>query len=155
MHMRRLVWHFSPEDEWVTYGVDRMMFGDKPVTTALEVVKRKVADLGVSIDPDASEMIKDGYSDDGVAGGDDEDVDRMMGERVDPITGPSIYKGTIPRIVGLGGFKLKYMVRSGQNRSSALKKFNGQVLGLPWHPEEDLITMHLGVNLSAKRQKIQ
>ena len=45
MHLCWLVWRFSPEDEWETYGVDRMMFGDKPATTALEVVKRKVADL--------------------------------------------------------------------------------------------------------------
>ena len=119
MHLRRIVWRFSPEDEWETYGVNRMMFGDKPATTALEVVKRKVADLGVSIDPAASEMIKDGYSDDGVAGGEDEDVDRMMGERVDPTTGESIYEGTVPKIVGLGGFKIKYMVRSGKNRPSA------------------------------------
>ena len=46
MHMRRLVWRFNPEDEWTTYRVNRMMFGDRPATTALEVVKRKVADLG-------------------------------------------------------------------------------------------------------------
>ena len=108
-----------------------MMFGDRPATTALEVVKRKVAELGVSIDPAASEMIQDGYSDDGVAGGEDEDLDRMMGERIDPAMGDSIFEGTIQRIVSIGGFKLKHMIRSGKNRASALKKYNGRVLGLP------------------------
>ena len=73
-----------------------MMFGDKPATTVLEVMKSKVADLGVAIDPDASKMIKDGYSDDGIAGGTKGDVDRMMGERIDDATGPFIYDGTIP-----------------------------------------------------------
>ena len=61
----------------------------------------------------------------------------------------------IPRIVSIGGFTLKYMVKSGQNRPSALKKYSGRVLGLLWRPEKDLITMHLGVNLSPKRQKIR
>ena len=57
-----------------------MNFGDRPATTALEVVKRKVADLGAAIDPAAAAMIKEGYSDDGVAGGTKHDVACMMGE---------------------------------------------------------------------------
>ena len=103
------------------------MFGDRPATTALEVTKRKVAELSESIDPEASEMIGDGYVDDGVAGGENEDLDQMMGERIDPATGESIFEGTIQQIVSLGGFKLKMMVRSGKNQDSALEKFNGSV----------------------------
>ena len=91
MHMRRLVWRFNPEDEWVTYGVNRMNFGDGPATTALEVVKRKVADIGEAIDPAAAAMIKEGYSDDGVAGGTDQDVARMMGERYDDDNDEFVY----------------------------------------------------------------
>ena len=49
-------------------------------TTALEVAKRKVADVGEAMDPAAATMIKKGYSDDGVAGGTKQDVARMMGE---------------------------------------------------------------------------
>ena len=93
-----------------------MMFGDRPAATALEVTKRKVAELGESIDPEASEMIQDGYSDDGVTGGENEDLDRMMGERIDPATGESIFEGTIQQIVSIGGFELKHMIRSRQNR---------------------------------------
>ena len=113
MHLRRIVWRFSPEDEWETYGINRMMFGDRPAATALEVTKRKVAELGESIDPEASEMIGDGYVDDGVTGGEDKDLDQMMGERVDPDMGESIFGGTIQQIIGLGGFKLKHMIRLG------------------------------------------
>ena len=106
-----------------------MMFGDKPAAAALEVALNKVAELGKSIDPEASEMIRDGYVDDGAAGGEDEDLDRMMGEEVDPSTGEVTFKGTIQQIVDLGGFKLKHMVRSGRNQASVLKKYNGRVLG--------------------------
>ena len=132
-----------------------MMFGDRPAAAALEVTLNKVAELGKSIDPEASEMIRDGYVDDGASGGEDEDLDWMMGEEVDPSTGEVTFKGTIQQIVSLGGFKLKLMVRSGRNQDSALEKFNGSVLGVLWDPSKDVIRMHMGVNLSPKRQKIR
>ena len=47
------------------------------------------------------------------------------------------------------------MVSSGETRSPILEKFNGQVLGLPWQPGADTINMHLGVNLSTKKQKVR
>ena len=109
----------------------------------------------MAIDPAVAAMIKEGYSDDGVAGGTKRDVARMMGERFDDDKGEFVYEGTIPQIVSLGGFKVKYMVSSGETRSPVLEKFNGQVLGLPWQPGTDTINMHLGVNLSAKKQKVR
>ena len=95
MHLRRMVWRFDPEDEWETYGINRMMFGDRPAAAALEATLDKVAELGKSIDPEACKMIRDGYVDDGAAGGEDEDLDQMMGERIDPARGDSIFEGTI------------------------------------------------------------
>ena len=47
------------------------------------------------------------------------------------------------------------MMSSGETRPRILKEFNGYVLGLPWQPGSDLITMHMGVNLSAKKQKVR
>ena len=47
------------------------------------------------------------------------------------------------------------MMSSGQTRPRILKKFNGYVLGLPWKPEDDHIAMHMGVNLSTKKQKVR
>ena len=99
-------------------------------------------------------MIKKGYSDDRVAGGTKQDVARMMGERYDDEKDEFIFEGTIPQIVRKGGFRIKYMVSSGENRPRILENFNGYVLGLPWKPEDDLISMHMGVNLSAKKQKV-
>ena len=110
--MRRVVWRFSPEDPWTTYGVDRMHFGDRVAATGLEVAKRKVADVGEAIDPDAAEMIKKGYSDDGVGGGTKQDVERLMGEHYDPEKDEFVYDGTIPQIVRRGGFRIKFMMSS-------------------------------------------
>ena len=39
--------------------------------------------------------------------------------------------------------------------SSQGSQFNGYVLGLPWEPGSNLISMHMGVNLSAKKQKVR
>ena len=39
--------------------------------------------------------------------------------------------------------------------SSQGSQFNGYVLGLPWEPGSDLVSMHMGVNLSAKKQKVR
>ena len=79
----------------------------------------------------------------------------MMGERYDDDKDEFVYEGTIPQIVRLGGFRIKYMESSGEPRSHILEEFNGHVLGLPWQPGSDLITMHMGVNLSAKKQKVR
>ena len=153
--MRRLVWRFNTEDPWVTYGVNRMNFGDRPATTELEVVKRKVADIGEAIDPAAAMMIKKGYSDDGVAGGTKKDVTLLMGKCYDDEKDEYVYEGTIAQIVKKGGFRIKFMMSSGETRPRILEEFNGYVLGLPWKPENNLISMHMGVNLSAKEQKVR
>ena len=47
-----------------------------------KVAKRKVAALGLHIDPQASWMIIRGYVDGGSGGGDSKDVDRLVGEEV-------------------------------------------------------------------------
>ena len=114
--MRRLVWCFHPAGPWTTYGVDRMHFGDCVAATGLKVAKRKVADVGEAIDPAAAEMIKKGYSDDGVTGGTKQDVERLMGEHYDSEKDEFVYDGTIPQIVRRGGFRIKFMMSSGETR---------------------------------------
>ena len=56
-----------------------MHFGDRPAACGLEVAKCLVADLGVGIDSEAAEMLKKGYVDDIICGGDEAAVDRMVG----------------------------------------------------------------------------
>ena len=70
MHMRRLVWRWGCQDkEWTTYGITRMHFGDKVAMCGLDVAIRRVATAGRHLDPEASDMIKQGYVDDGLGGG--------------------------------------------------------------------------------------
>ena len=61
-------------------------------------------------------MIKKGYSDDGVAGGTKQDVERLMGEHYDSEKDKFVYDGTIPQIVRRGGFRIKFMMSSGETR---------------------------------------
>ena len=77
-----------------------------------------------------------------------------MGELYDAEKNEFIYNGTIAQIVRRGGFRIKFMISSGETRPRILEELNGYVLGLPWEPGSDLVSMHMGVNLSAKKQKV-
>ena len=102
LHMRRLVWRWGRgEGKWLTSGLEKMHFGDRPAACGLEVGKHMVADLGKTINPKASEMIKKGYVDDIIAGGDEATVDRLVGTETWKEGKPS-YDGTIPQIISLG-----------------------------------------------------
>ena len=150
MHMRRLFWRFGEVDQpWRVFGISAMHFGDRCATCALQVALSKVADAGAHIDPDAAEMIKQGYVDDGIGGGSKEDVDRLMGEETWR-EGKPTYSGTVAEILQGGGFKVKVMVRNGETRPEVAELLGSGVLGLPWKPQQDTIVMHLGVNLSPK-----
>ena len=152
LHMRRLVWRWGEADQaWTVFGINAMHFGDRCATTGLKVALNKVAEAGCSIDPAAAEMIRQGYVDDGIGGGAKEDVDRLMGEET-WLEGKPSYSGTVPKILTLGGFILKVMVRDGEQRPEVTELLGGGVLGLPWKPHQDTIEMHFGVNLSAKER---
>ena len=155
MHVRRFVWRLAGEVKWRIYGVCRMHFGDRCAAVGLEVAKRLVAEAGRSIDSDAVDMILRDYVDDGFGGGEDTDVDRLMGEQVvkseDPTEGEVItFHGTVPRIMAAGGFKIKYMIRDGETRPALMDKHGGLVLGLKWNTAEDQIVMRTTINVSPK-----
>ena len=60
-----------------------------------------------------------------MTGGEEEDVDRMMGEQEQDGT----YNGTLQQILGLGGFRVKAFLRSGTSDQEAVKKLGDKVLG--------------------------
>merc|ERR1711867_253864 len=125
----------------------------RPAAAGLEVAKKKVAEYGRPVDSQTADIIMRGYVDDGLGGGDREVVDKLVGEEIlgtgtgpleetGGVTGhstgnllsPSMpkYTGTVAKIMGLGGFQIKYMIRNGENRPEILKLYGGSVLGLPW-----------------------
>ena len=108
--------------------------------------------------------------DDGLGGGEEEIVKKLIGdESFGPgpleetggvLTGhstaaslsPSMpkYTGTVAKIMSLGGFKIKYMIRNGEKRPELLELYGGSVLGLPWDASLDVICLSMNVNLSNK-----
>ena len=55
----------------------------------------------------------------------------------------------------LGGFKIKSMIRNGESRPAILDLYGGPVLGLPWDTQQDVISLSMDVNLSAKKQGVR
>ena len=90
-----------------------MHFGDKCAAIGLDVAKKKVARAGKDIDEATVSMIED-YVDNGFGGGSNEDVVRLMGEKIDP-RGEITFQGTVPTIMAKGSFNIKYMVRDGED----------------------------------------
>ena len=156
LHLRRLVRRWGDDqDDWLTFGLTQMHFGDRCAMCNLEVAKAKVADLGQDINPEAVAMIKMTYVDDGAGGGSKETFDRLIGEETSDKEGNLSYSGTVAQIFALGGFTIKVMVWDGESRSPIIDKLGGGVLGLEWDPVSDYINMHLAVNLSLKKANIR
>merc|ERR1711973_573540 len=176
MHMRRMVWRESEDKPWKMYGINRMHFGDRPAAAGPEVAKKKVAEYGRPVDSQTADIIMRGYVDDGLGGGDREVVDKLVGEEILGIgTGPleetggvtghstgnllspsmPTYTGTVAKIMGLGGFKVKYMIRNGERRPEILELYGGSVLGLPWDTNNDMLRLSMDVNLTQKKQGVR
>ena len=79
-----------------------MTFGDQVSGLALELVKSIAADLGESLDPEASYQIRrKTYVDDGAGGGSRVQVERFRGELID-----GEYSRTLAQIFRLVNFEL-------------------------------------------------
>ena len=178
MHFRRLVWRYGDlERNFKIYGFLVLTFGDKPAACALEVGKELVADQAHLVlkeaaqggeDPaicdermelqhntveDIQKMIRREYVDDGNGGGSSAAVTELIGEEEDP-DGNIVYNGAIAKVLGLGGFGVKVMVRDGESRSNIIDKLGG-VLGLDWDPKSDQIKMRMKVNITQKKSKLR
>ena len=133
LHLRRFLYRKNPRDEWKVYGFTRATFGDVSAGLMLEVAKRRVADLGESIDPLAASQIKDHtYVDDGVLGGDKNDVERMRGRRTS-----QGYTGTVAKILAKGGMSVKFMAITGSEDEEEARQLGGKTLGVSYRLRED------------------
>ena len=131
-HLRRFIWKLTEDGPWVDFAIDKVHFGDRPAACQLEVSKRKIAELGRDIDPQAAACLtEDTYVDDGLCGGDDKDIERMIGSK----DADGNYEGTIPRILSLGGFKVKEFVVEGDMNQSDDNLLNNSVFGYKWNPK--------------------
>ena len=151
-HLRRFVWRMSPSEPWQDYALDRVHFGDACAATQLEVGKDLVAEAGVDIDPEASQRIEDDlYVDDGLTGGDEEQVARFVGTKLED----GSYDGKFSKILALGNFKIKAYGVAGQKSTEESDLMRNKVLGYNYNLEEDMMSLTFPINLSRKRRSVR
>ena len=151
-HLRRFVWKFEEDEEWVDYAIDRVHFGDRTAATQLEVSKNLLADLGLDIDEEACKKIKeDMYVDDGVTGGKKCDVQRMVGNRDDE----GNFDGTIPRILKRGSYSIKDISVGGEQDQADDNLLGNKVFGYRWNHKEDIMGIQLSINMSREKRGVR
>ena len=139
LHLRRFLFRSDPREPWTTYGYTRANFGDLAAGLMLEVGKRRVANLGNEIDPQAAQQLRDkSYVDDSILGGRHSDVRRMRGERT--ATG---YSGTVGRILSRGAMSIKFMAVTGSSDPHEMEQLGGKCLGVCYRIAEDVIFFRL------------
>ena len=99
------------------------------------------------------------YVDDCLGGGSPEQVVRMKGERVS-LGGEVYYTGTLAQILGPCGFKAKAYISSGDygegcgpEREEELQQFGGKVLGIPYSPVTDKLSLRLQPSLNSGKTR--
>ena len=118
-HLRRLWFHFNPQEDWKIYGFNCIQFGDRSAATLMTIAVEKAANsyeavaeklnLPVNeVKEDSKKLLQDTYVDDGTTGGSRRQVKRMLGTRLED----GSYSGTIPAMMKQVGLKLKTIVSS-------------------------------------------
>ena len=114
-----------------------------------ELTKKRAADLGDSLDPEAAELLRRAmYVDDLCGGGTTDQVERFRGVYKD-----GKFTGTLPKILDMVGLQAKVILTSGEKNSEILEKYGGKVLGHGWDPTRDVISFEVPVNLSKRNRK--
>ena len=151
-HLRRFVWKFSDESDWLDFAFDVVHFGDRSAACQLEVAKNLIVDTYGDIDKEAAQRIRDDtYVDDGVSGGSSQQVDRFIGRK----SSDGSFTGTVPEILSKGGFGIKAIVRSGEKDTEQIEKLGNSVFGYIWNVTADEMAVKFPVNLSKKRRSVR
>ena len=75
-------------------------------------------------------MMKQEYVDNGVGGGFNTVVEKLMGEVKMPDRCPS-HPGTVSQIMSQGGFSIKYTIKDEECRKEVLEKLGVSIPGMP------------------------
>ena len=153
-HVRRFIWKFSEEGPWIDFAIDCVHFGDRPAACQLEISKKKIAELGEQIDPEAAKkLVQDSYVDDIFSGGGVDEIQRMVGVK----DSDGNYSGTISRILALGGYKVKEFVIEGDGEEGIEEKnlLSNSVFGYYWDPASINMKLIISLNLSKKKRSVR
>ena len=149
--MRLLIWKFTEDGDWKTFGHNVLGMGDIPSMTYLEIGKKMAAQLGLELDPLLCQQLRSmSYVDDGLGGGEESEMRRMRGDAVFAEDGTISYTGTVTQVLALIGCKPKIITISGETDQRILDK-QGPVLGIEWLPTEDEIFFKLKISLHTGR----
>ena len=122
-HRRKLLWRFMvTTGSFRTFGVNRVMFGDRPAAVITAVAIRQTAEIHKSINEEAAEkIINDTYVDDVTTGTDFKDEIPVL-------------KHDISAIMGKANIDMKGYVASGDSAPDVLSLLGsgnvGTVLGV-------------------------
>ena len=147
-HLRRVLWRDLDQNKPVeTYGLETVMFGDRPAAAIATVAVQNTARIYEHINKKASEkIISDSYVDDVVTG--EDDVESM-----------ELLKDGIETILARGGFKVKGFVTSGDVSEETLSLLGsrdfGRVHGIRWEPKNDVFLTKVRINLSKKYKSVR
>ena len=142
-HMRRVLWRFTDTDkEFQTFGVDRVMFGDKPAAAVTSVAIRETATTYKDINEEAAQkIIDDTYVDDVTTGTDDKD-------------NIPILKRDISAILIKGSMDMKGFVTSGDSSPETISLLGGEgagrVLGVQYDLSTNTFSITVRINISQK-----
>ena len=150
-HVRRVLWRDGQVGQpWRIYAFQVVSMGDTPAATFMELTKRATAKMAADIDRVAAKKImEDTFSDDLTTGGSEAECKRFKGTE-DPVS--LACDGTIPRMLGAGGFEVKAMGMTGEPDGAALEKLGGAVFGIPWSTARDEMSVVFRVNISQHKR---
>ena len=108
--------------------------GDRPAAVLMELGVFLCTEEGHKTDPvTANKIMRDRYVDDFCTGGTRQQVLDMVGY----MDNNQQHNGSVPRILSLGGFKIKAFLMSGSDDKEAMEKLGERVLGYPWDAPND------------------
>ena len=146
------IWRFEEDGPWLDFAIDTVHYGDRPAACQLEVPKKKNANFGESIDPEAArKLVEDSYVDDGFSGGKVADIQRMVGTK----DSDGNYSGTLSQILALGGYKVKEFVIEGDMSQADKNLLSNTVFGYFWDPKTKFMKMLVSLNLSKKKRNVR
>ena len=131
MFLRLMLWKHGEDKPWVTHGYLIVAFGDRPASGILGTMLTIDSNLGKNIDKKAAEAVVDHiYDDDGMSGGTQEEVDRMVGSLEVQQDGALRYSGTVPQVLATVGLRPKMMITNGETNQKALTLMGNTVVGI-------------------------
>ena len=133
---RLFLWRKNSQEPWLTYGYNRVTFGNQIAPLALELAKSQAADLEQDIHPSTTDKIKNKlYVDDGAIAADSRDeLERMRGERIPDGT----YTGYVFKILEKCGMAPKF-IQICWDSGEEEKQLGGAVLGVDYDCPDDMI----------------